>query len=481
LTGIELNPIFIDLLTRDFGDYNRLAASQGVRLVVDEARSWFSRSVERFDLIQMSMIDTWAATGAGAFSLSENGLYTVEGWHNFFDHLTPTGVFTVSRWYASTNINEATRMISLAVAALLDQGITNPREHVFLATTGRLATLIVSLAPFSADELATLVATTERLGFSVLVRPQSPLASSGISEIVSAQTPEAASAAATLVSQIYHLDLTAPTDDRPFFFNELRLTDPASLLLALGSSAGVANGNLLATAVLTKIVLLSLLLVMFTIVVPSLPSVRQVSLGLAGFGTAYFLLIGLGFMLVEIALIQRVSIFLGHPVYGLAIGLFGIIVSTGIGSLLVSRLRLLTGARLLLWVAVLGLYLILLPFWFPVLMAKFASGELAMRAMVSLAAITPLGILMGFGFPTGMELVSSIDSRLTPWLWAVNGASGVLAAGLAVVVSIAFSISVTLWLAAACYLLLGPVAVLLSRMALIATVVPSGLGVRQPL
>jgi hypothetical protein len=243
----------------------------------------------------------------------------------------------------------------------------------------------------------------------------------------------------------------------------------------------VANGNLLATAVLTKIVLLSLLLVMFTIVVPSLPSVRQVSLGLAGFGTAYFLLIGLGFMLVEIALIQRVSIFLGHPVYGLAIGLFGIIVSTGIGSLLVSRLRLLTGARLLLWVAVLGLYLILLPFWFPVLMAKFASGELAMRAMVSLAAITPLGILMGFGFPTGMELVSSIDSRLTPWLWAVNGASGVLAAGLAVVVSIAFSISVTLWLAAACYLLLGPVAVLLSRMALIATVVPSGLGVRQPL
>jgi len=466
VTGVELNSIFIDMLTRVLADYNRLATRPGVRLVVDEARSWFSRSAERFDLIQMSMIDTWAATGAGAFSLSENGLYTVEGWRTFFDHLTPTGVFTVSRWYAPSDVKETGRMMSLAIAALLSEGVANPRKHLFLAATEHgftLATLIVSRAPFSADDLAALTATAARLGFSVVVSPQSPVTSPVISEIVAAGTPEAASAAATRLSESYHQDLTAPTDDRPFFFNQLRLSDPESLSLALDYSPGVRRGNLLATVTLAIIVLLSAVLVTLTIVVPSLPSLRQVPPRLAGLGTAYFLLIGLAFMFVEIGLIQRISVFLGHPVYGLAIGLFGIIVSTGIGSLLASRLRLLSGARLVLWVAILGLYLILLPFWFPVLIAKFAAVGLAMRAAVSLMAIIPSGILMGFGFPTGMEIVNAIDARPTPWLWAVNGAAGVLAAGLAVALSIAFSISVTLWLGAVCYLLLGPVAVSLSR------------------
>src|SRR5262249_44979530 len=154
-----------------------------------------------------SMIDTWAATGAGAFSLSENGLYTVEGWRTFFDHLTPAGLFTVSRWYQPGNINETGRMISLGVATLFAEGVANPREHLFLAATDHLATLIVSRAPLSADELATLTETAARLGFSVLVSPQSLAASPVISEIIAARTAEMASATATRLSESYHLDL----------------------------------------------------------------------------------------------------------------------------------------------------------------------------------------------------------------------------------------------------------------------------------
>ena len=464
VTGVELNPIFIDLLTGVLADYNRLSSTPGVRLVVDEARSWFARSNDRFDLMQMSMIDTWAATGAGAFSLSENGLYTVEGWRTFLDHLAPTGVFTVSRWYAPSNIREIGRLMSLAVATLFDEGVANPREHVFLATTTNLATLIVSRAPFSADELATLAATADRLGFSVAEGPQSPIASPLLSEILAARTPEEATSTARRLSASQHIDMTAPTDDRPFFFNMLRFDDLGSLELALGSARGVARGNLLATATLTIIVALSAILVTLTIVVPSLPSLRQVSPSLAELGTAYFLLIGLAFMFVEIGIIQRISVFLGHPIYGLAIGLFGIILSTGVGSLLVSSFRAPSSARLLLWVATFGLYLILLPLWFPEFSAKFASADLFMRAMVSLAAIIPSGVLMGFGFPAGMEIVKSIDSSPAPWFWAVNGAAGVLAAGLAVALSIACSITVTLWVGAACYLALGPVVVLLARL-----------------
>lgn len=167
--------------------------------------------------------------------------------------------------------------------------------------------------------------------------------------------------------------------------------------------------------------------------------------------------------MVEIGLIERISLFLGYPSYGLAIGLFGIIISTGVGSLLSSQLPLLNRTHLLLWAAILGFCLVLLPLWFPILIANFASANLSIRAAVSLLAIIPAGVLMGFGFPTGMQIVNEIDSRPTPWFWAVNGAAGVLGAGLAVATSIAFSINVALWLGATCYFLVGTVAVVLVR------------------
>ena len=206
----------------------------------------------------------------------------------------------------------------------------------------------------------------------------------------------------------YPLDLSAPTDDRPFFFNQLQITDLSSFWLAIGSKSGVGRGNLVATITLAVVVLLSTILVLITIIVPSLPSIRRVTRRLAVLGSAYFVLIGLGFMFVELGLIQRISVYLGHPVYGLAVGLFGIIVSTGLGSLCSSRLSLLTAMRIQLWAGALGLYLILLPYWFPVLVDEFASANLLVRAAVSLAAIVPCGVLMGFGFPTGMEIVNAI-------------------------------------------------------------------------
>jgi len=169
-------------------------------------------------------------------------------------------------------------------------------------------------------------------------------------------------------------------------------------------------------------------------------------------------------MFVEIGIIQRASLYLGHPVYGLAIGLFGIIVATGVGSLVSERWALDTPTRLAAWACLLTLFIALLSVWFPLLVGAFEGYGLAVRVPVVLAAIVPSGLLMGFGFPTGLRLVERIDARSTPWFWAVNGAAGVLAASLAVATSISFSINVSLWLGAACYLLLAPVAMALCRM-----------------
>jgi hypothetical protein len=147
----------------------------------------------------------------------------------------------------------------------------------------------------------------------------------------------------------------------------------------------------------------------------------------------------------------------------MAIGLFSIILSTGVGSLGSERLQLDSPKRLLGWSGLLFLFIVLLTVWFPILVHIFEGGELPLRALVSLIAIVPAGLLMGFGFPTGMRLVNAIDTRPTPWFWAVNGSAGVLAAGLAVATSIALSINASLWTGAACYLLLGPISLLLSH------------------
>src|SRR5262249_31271877 len=111
ITGIELNPIFVDLLTRHpvYKPFANLGAIPNLEIHLDDARSWFASTDERFDLIQMSMIDTWAATGAGAFTLSENGLYTLEGWRAFLRGLNDGGTFTVSRWFDPGDIDETGR------------------------------------------------------------------------------------------------------------------------------------------------------------------------------------------------------------------------------------------------------------------------------------------------------------------------------------------------------------------------------------
>jgi hypothetical protein len=330
---------------------------------------------------------------------------------------------------------------------------------VVLACAQRLATIIVANATFSADELARLRDATTELGFTVLVSPDQATASPVLAEVMRATSADAFAS----LARSYHIDLTPPTDDRPFFFNQLLLTDFASIEEAEQAREGVVRGNLDATWTIGVLVLLSFALVLLTMIVPSLPSVRRAPAWLGSLGTLYFALIGLGFMFVEIAMIQRVSLFLGHPVYGMAIGLFSIILSTGVGSLLSEGLQLDSPRWLLGWSSLLFLFIVLLTVWFPILVHIFEGGDLPVRVLVSLMAVVPAGILMGFGFPTGMRLVNRIDTRPTPWFWAINGSAGVLAAGLAVATSIALSINVSLWTGAACYLLLGPISLALRR------------------
>ena len=473
ITGVELNPIFVDLLTdpAKLRRYAGIADLPGMRFVVDDGRSWFARTQEKFDLIEMSMVDTWAATGAGAFSLSENGLYTVEGWKTLLSALNPNGLFTVSRWHSSHSTVELGRVASLAVAALMELGVDRPSDHIFIAGIDNLATAIVSRAPFARSDLQTLQEASDKLRFTVIASPDRPATDPVILDMLTAPDLQDLNARAAR----HFLDVSPPTDARPFFFNQLRFTHPADIYFALREwregkrvdSGSGWNGNLIAVGTLFLVILLSTIVVVGVVVLPTRAAVRQVDRQLALIGSGYFLLIGLGFMFAEIGLIQRISVFLGHPVYALSIGLFSIILSTGLGSLLSERLAPVRQGHFILWLGLLAAYLLLLPQWLPDLLhSSLAAATLPWRALASVAVIFPAGLLMGFGFPTGMRLVTRLDARLTPWLWGVNGASGVLAAGIAVACSIGFSIDVTIRVGGVCYALLLLFALLLLRMPL---------------
>jgi hypothetical protein len=447
VTGIELNPLIMNLLTEEPGStqFTGIADLPDMAFHVDEARSWFARSAERFDVIQMSLTDTWAATGAGAYTLSENGLYTAEAWRSFLDHLTSPG-----------EVNETGRMLSLAMAVIIDSGTSDPKRHVFLAAAERIATLIVSRAPMPPNYVEILERAAEEKGFQILVSPDRTPSSPVLASIVGSGSNEAL----VHFTSNLKLDLTPPTDERPFFFNQLPLYNLDKFFRETLPSLkqGVAQGNLRATLTLVTLVGLSLLLVVGTIVVPLRPAVSDVGRKLAFGGTAYFFLIGAGFMFFEIALLQRMSVFLGHPIYSLSIVLFSMILSTGFGSLLSDRVLLDSSPRFVAWALTTAGYLISLNFWVPGVLTGLESSSLLARGALVVAVIAPAGLLLGFGFPTGMRLISSVDPKPTPWFWGINGAAGVLASSLAVLCSMAYGIGTSIAFAAACYLLLIPAA-----------------------
>ena len=216
----------------------------------------------------------------------------------------------------------------------------------------------------------------------------------------------------------------------------------------------------MATLTLAMLVVISIALVAATIIVPLRPTVKEAGWQLVVGGTGYFALIGVGFMMIEIALLQRMSVFLGHPVYALSVVLFSLILWTGFGSMASERVRLDGAGKLVAWSVASAAYLFALPFWLPLLF-DLDGADLLVRAGLCVLVLAPAGFLMGFGFPTGMRLVSTINTGPMPWFWGINGGAGVLAASVAVVTSIAFSIDTTLRIGAACYLLVAAPAVLL--------------------
>jgi hypothetical protein len=449
--GIEINENVLQATNGEFGDLTgHLDAHPKVTMVVDEARSHLARSEGGFDVIQISLIDTWAATAAGAFTLAENSLYTVEAWESFLRKLSPRGVLSVSRWYYNARPAQALRMTSLAADALARIGVAEPADHVVLVKIRKatgiagevgngVATMLVSPSPFSEADLATLARVSSDMGFVPVLTPKQS-EEAGFAEVLAPDRREA-------FYRDFPLDVRAPTDDRPFFFQMLRLRDvlePPPL-----DRFDLNTRNLKAVQTLGVLLLIVLGLSVLFIGVPLWLTARQVDLRGSGTLLVYFAAIGLGFMFVEISQMQRLMVFLGHPIYALSVVLFTLLLASGAGSLLSERFLGRASA-----VTVLGLLLgvlILSGLATPTLIRMLEAAPNAVRILAAGALLAPMGLFMGMAFPIGMRAAAERAAALTPFLWGINGAMSVLCSVLSIVVSLAFGISVSFWAGVACY------------------------------
>jgi len=450
--AVEINGDIIEAVNERFGDFTgHLDRRPEVTFVNDEARSFVAGGEDKYDVIQISLIDTWAATAAGAFVLAENSLYTVEAWRVFLEHLNPDGILTVSRWYLRDGPAEMYRLTSLASASLKELGVKDSRRNIVVVRSlwwGRarnqpvgVGTMLVSPDPFSEDDLNSLWRVCKDLEFEIVLSPRTEFEST-FTKIAEGKDPE------TVVAG-FPIDISAPTDDRPFFFNMLRLRDMFKEEL---SEKAVIRFNLRAVSLLGFLLGIVLALTLLCIVLPLLLTTRREALK----GTlplfVFFAAIGLGFMFVEISQLQRLIVFLGHPTYGLSVVLFSLLLSSGLGSLLTQKVRdegiSRSGVvRLISLLCVLGLFGALTP------AAVQALQESSTPARIAVASgmLCPLGLFMGMAFPLGLKLASFRSGAVTPWLWGINGATSVCASVLAIAIALSMGISATFWSGFVCY------------------------------
>jgi len=455
VTGIEINPIIANTIMRgQYADYSRhLYERPNVHIHVTDGRSFLRSTPQQFDVVQMTLVDTWASTAAGAFALSENNLYTVEAFREYFEHLKADGMIAITRW-EFRHPREALRVVSVAMEALHQLGVANPARNFMVASQGPLnedgipVVVLAKKSAFTAAEETAVMEHCKRYPeLDPLYLPSQP-GQNPFSDLIASNDPYGFAGG-------YAFNVAPVSDNAPFFFFTLK---PEQFLAKTKLHKGVDWKVNLGVLVLLLVLVISMFAVVAFLLVP---------LALKGRGQRqsllpllYFVAVGLGYILVEIAFIQRFVLFLGHPTYALTVVIFLLMIASGAGSLL-SRRWLARAQQGWLPLLLVAATLLLYVFFLPSRLADWVGLDFGYRLLISGGLLIPLGFLMGMPFPTGLRALAAVPAPEFPavrdnaveWAWAMNAAASVLGSVLAMVIAIQFGLTATLACGGLAYLL----------------------------
>jgi spermidine synthase len=451
VTAVEINPIISRVIMRErFPDLsNGLYLRPEVHLYEEDGRAFVRRSSEKFQVIQATLVDTWAATAAGAFALTENNLYTTDAFRDYLGHLTDDGILAMTR-RAFDPPRESLRLISLAMEALHQMGERDAWRHIVVARqgsvqgNGALDTVLVWRKPLSESDIANARAAIDAAKMEAVYYPGSQRKNPFRALLLSPNPAEYQAA--------YPYDISPVSDNRPFFFYTVQPRDVWTYMNTAARGAADFKINS-AVPMLFGLAAISLLATLAVLIAP--PIVLGTRLptqpGVRGF-LVYFLLIGAGYVLIEVGLIEKFVLFLGSPTYALAVVIFSMLLSTGVGSLASERLLGADEGRLIKALGGVAMLTALLGAVLSTLLSALVGLPMVLKMTVTVLLIAPLGFGMGMPFPAGLKHLAGWHAPSVRWAWSLNAASSVLGSVTALMCSIYLGLVQTLIIGGLLYL-----------------------------
>jgi len=453
ITGVEINNIIANTVMRQkfLEQSNHLYQRPDVKIHVEDGRSFVRRSPDKYQVLQATLVDTWASTAAGAFALSENNLYTTDAFYDYLSHLTDDGVLTFTRWGFDPP-RESLRLLTLGNEALKKLGETDFAKHyivvrenaAIIAGWGARDTVLISRKPFTPEDLTRAREFAKAGGMQVIYIPDEKIPNP-FTEFLTTSDPKK-------FLENYSYDISPVDDDRPFFFYTVQPRDLLAFLRGPSESAdykinravpmmfGLMGISIVATAVI--------LLLPPVVLGTRLPRERGILMFLL-----YFVCIGVGYILIQVALIQKFVLLLGHPVYALTVIIFSMLISSGLGSYFSRRVLMGDDRRLMMALGTVSGLVVVLAFLAPVVSAAAIGLPLPARILITAAMIALPAFAMGMPFPTGLARLEQSHPASVRWAWALNAASSVLGSASAIFLAIYIGLRGTLLIGGFMYLL----------------------------
>jgi hypothetical protein len=453
ITGVEINPIIATTIMRERlpGYSQRLYFRPEVHIFVEDGRAFVRRSPERYQILQATLVDTWASTAAGAFALSENNLYTTDAFRDYLTHLTDDGLMAFTRW-GFVPPRESLRAVALAQRALAELGENDAARHVMVVRedVGKLQgwgaqdTILVSRKPFPDGDIATVLNSLGPASMEAVYVPGTDRATP-FRDLLLSRNPDT-------FFKNYTFDVRPVSDDRPFFFFTVQPRDLFRYFVSGSHESEDYKINkalpllfgLVAVSILATLIILSLPPLVLGNRLPREPGSLKALL--------YFLSIGAGYILIQVALIQKFVLFLGHPTYALTVIIFSMLVFSGLGSLVSKKVVGDSDRRLQLILVAIALLVAVLAFVVTPITGGGVGLPFAAKVLISVLLIAPPAFAMGMPFPTGLGRMEKVMPAAVRWAWSINAASSVLGSAGAIFLAIYLGLQTTLMIGGVLYL-----------------------------